>query len=121
MLELKFYSRDGRLAYDPTRARRQGQLPPYIGRTYDPKTRETRADDQPYTIRIADPSSAEGTKWLARVKKQAQRGDIWPADAATAAHVGAPFQAVEKREGEWVEAKPAPAKKGQSSAKKGSD
>lgn len=120
MLELKFYSRDGRLAYDPTRARRQGQLPPYIGRTFDPKTRSAVADSQPYVVRINE-AAPEAPKWLSRVTKQAQRGDIWCADEATAKRLSVPYHDVARVDGEWVE-KAAKAPSGKhSGGKKGSD
>lgn len=99
MPELKFYARSG-LVYDPTRARRTGQMPPYVARSFDPKTRAWMPDTQPYTMRLANDHA--GNKALMRMRKRVEEGALWPADEASAKALGVPFVEVEQREGVWV-------------------
>lgn len=115
MAELKFYARAG-LVYDPTRVRRTGQMPPYVGRSFDPETRGWLPDEEPHVMRVSD--SHEGRKHTQRMTKRINEGALWAADEATAKACGVPFVSVEWVDGEWVAKK---AKGAKPAAKAASD
>ncbi len=104
ILELKFYARGSGLVYDPTRPRRQGQMPGYVGRKFDPKTRQWRATDEPHCIKL-DMQTQDGQRSAQRIAHRLVRRDssLWPADEATAKYCGVPFPDLELKRGEWVE------------------
>ncbi len=104
-MKLKFHSRDGRTQPVPGTAAR-GQPREIVGRrlTVEGKSMRHVATAEPFEC---DADSALG----AALKRAAMRGDIWCADAATAAFCGIEFQRLERdADGEWIAAKaPAPA------------
>lgn len=110
----RFYAKGRMLVPDPSRRQSKGQSPQYVGRKramfdgqvgypatkhpfeYDEKRRELRDMDR-------------------RLVKRCRRGELWPADEATARACGVPPSPLRFDDGEWVldpQPSPKPGSKG---------
>lgn len=83
-MKLNFLSVEGRMVLVPGVPLFVGQPKRYIGKRFDPELRAHVNSDEPY-------SCESGSQEFHRCSVFLRRGDIRPADKATADFVGAPF------------------------------
>lgn len=115
-MKLSFYPKPGMLCWDPERppSFSGGHAAGYVGRSLVPAKKDSAgrtveparyvANETPYEVFSASKSGH-------RLAKLCRRGELWAADAATAAFCGVSFVPLKKNdEGEWdlkaVAAKP---------------
>lgn len=108
--KLSFFPTAGQLVTMPDSRPMVGQLPKYVGRTYDPKTRQHKANDKPFECEMTG-------KRGRRLMKLARRDkSLLPSNKDTAVACGVSFVKPErdKESGEWslpkVAKTPAPSK-----------
>jgi hypothetical protein len=107
-MKLRFHSRAGHLVALPG-GHRTGSIPRYIGRTYEPETRAFPATAEPLEVKPFKPGAAVSfeqrqrrDQFMGRLKKLCRRGELLPADEATAAHCQVPWaKPVRQDDGEW--------------------
>lgn len=112
-MQLRFYARGTGLVSLPGETRIVGQHPRYVGRALKlidgaaawPATFEPHVVGSDERAPIRD---RNGGEWAggagsaaARLIKRCRAGELWPADAATAAACGVDFTALEFADGEW--------------------
>lgn len=100
---LRFIAREDALAHVPGAPYAVGQAAAFVGRSFVcvkgsppayPATRE------PHEVTLNE-ATKDGINRFARYQKMAMRGDIWPADAETAAACGVDLPSVAFMDGEW--------------------
>lgn len=107
-MKLKFYARGRAMVADPARPAHTGQMPSYVGRSWDAEKRQHPPTKEAYEC-------DEGSRVAQRCAKHVRQGDLWPANAEAAVACGVPFPSLDFQDGEWslkVEPKSASNKKG---------
>ena len=90
-----------------------GQATRYLNRKFIPADKATGtpssnpAEETPHEVTLDTSKQADANR-LARYQKMAARGDIWPADAATAAECGVEFVPATFKDGRWSRGASAP-------------
>jgi hypothetical protein len=111
-MKLRFIAREDALATVPGSRVNVGQSAHYVGRTYlapkDGKGASYPATQEPHEATF-DMSKQEDMARFNRYLKIAKRGDIWPADEATAKACGVDYVPASFKDGEWTRAAAAPA------------
>jgi hypothetical protein len=114
MAKLRFFARDDQLVPFPGFTPAPGQIPVYVGRSFDEKLKGHPASQEPSEF---DSETREGQRLMQFARRDAA---LWPADEATARECGVEFVPVTVRDGVAVpaaKASPAPA----ASPKKGAE
>jgi hypothetical protein len=113
MVTLRFYAREDALASIPGSRANIGQAANYIGRKYEKPDAKTGkpakypATPEPHEVTFSLDKEDDRARFN-RYVKIAKRGDIWPADEATAKACDVDLPEVEfhKDDGEWRRAAP---------------
>lgn len=111
---LRFVAAGDALANIPGAPYAVGQPTRYINRKYVPADKATGtqssnpAEEAPHEVTLDTSKQADENRFR-RYQKMAQRGDIWPADTATAAECSVEFVQATFKDGRWSRGATAPA------------
>jgi len=105
-MKLRFYANADALVYIPGSRAGIGQPAHYIGRRYqapkDGKPASYPATEEPYEVEL-DRTRLVDEQIFLRYMKLTRRGDILPADEATAKECGAEYRAATFKDDEWTQ------------------
>ena len=103
-MQLRFYARGTGLVSLPGERRIVGQLPRYVGRKpiVTDGVCAWPASEDAHTVSVGSDAGA-------RLMKRCRDGELWPADADTAAACGVPFVPLAFADGAWSPAPTPPA------------
>lgn len=102
---LRFVAAGDSLANIPGAPYAVGQPTRYVNRKFIPAGKATPssnpAEESPHEVTLDTSKQADANR-AARYKKMAARGDIWPADEATARECSVEFASLNFKDGRWA-------------------